>query len=699
MKTDRIYFGCAYYDEYMPVDRIGQDFDLMEKAGMNVVRVGDANWATIEPRDGSFDFAHLHRELSAAAIREIRVIVCVPTCVIPSWLAMKYPSIRANARGGKTPSGRIFVNDLTHPGFLRHAERMIRRLMDEVKNYPNVIGFQADSQTRMGEAYSEETQALFIRKMKEHYPDLKKFCREFGLDHWSGRIDTWDDFPDLRTVTGGSLHAAYQRFLRDCAGAFLAWECSILREYMKPDQFITHNFAMTLPGGFTAIDPEVEQEEAAAPLDIAGIDLMHGMQNRFDAHSSAFAGTLARSMKRSPYLVLGAQAQGFPSDLPYEGQLRLAAFTQLSCGANGILYENWHSPHNGPEAYRRGILGHDLTPNAAYREIADFGKEIRPVEPHLLNLKKHPDVAILADHSSLTGLEEHPVSESLSYNRIFREYFDACHELNLECDILWPEDQLTSGSYKFLIVPALYSASEELIEKLKQYILPGGTMLLTYRSCTADEEQKIYHDAAPHKMTDCLGASVENFTIPDGEHLVFTDLFTKKLPAQKGEGKRPKIKAEDHPVTGWMELIKAGAKTEVLATYEPSRFGEYAAVVHHKYGDGHIIYQGCHMEAESLKLLIRRLLAEDMAGIPLPEYNYPLAAHTGVNDFGRTVRYFLNCSGETITFTYRGEKGRILITSGYQDRENVTEESFEKINSGAELFLAPWDLIVIEEDK
>lgn len=28
MKTDKLYYGAAYYDEYMPYDRIEEDFSM-----------------------------------------------------------------------------------------------------------------------------------------------------------------------------------------------------------------------------------------------------------------------------------------------------------------------------------------------------------------------------------------------------------------------------------------------------------------------------------------------------------------------------------------------------------------------------------------------------------------------------------------------------------------------------------------------
>lgn len=32
-------FGAAYYDEYMPYDRLDKDIEMMKKAGINTVRI------------------------------------------------------------------------------------------------------------------------------------------------------------------------------------------------------------------------------------------------------------------------------------------------------------------------------------------------------------------------------------------------------------------------------------------------------------------------------------------------------------------------------------------------------------------------------------------------------------------------------------------------------------------------------------
>ena len=66
--TDPILFGAAYYDEYIPrdLDRIDTDMEMMTRAGINVIRIGESTWSTCEPQPGHFDWTHIDRALDAA---------------------------------------------------------------------------------------------------------------------------------------------------------------------------------------------------------------------------------------------------------------------------------------------------------------------------------------------------------------------------------------------------------------------------------------------------------------------------------------------------------------------------------------------------------------------------------------------------------------------------------------------------------
>ncbi len=43
---DKLYYGVAYYREYMPYERLEKDIEMMKKANINVVRIAESTWST-----------------------------------------------------------------------------------------------------------------------------------------------------------------------------------------------------------------------------------------------------------------------------------------------------------------------------------------------------------------------------------------------------------------------------------------------------------------------------------------------------------------------------------------------------------------------------------------------------------------------------------------------------------------------------
>ena len=92
-KMETILYGVAFYPEYMPYDRLDTDVDLMQKAGITVVRVGESTWSSWEPRDGEFQFAWMQRILDRLHRAGIKAILGTPTYSIPTWLYKEHPEI------------------------------------------------------------------------------------------------------------------------------------------------------------------------------------------------------------------------------------------------------------------------------------------------------------------------------------------------------------------------------------------------------------------------------------------------------------------------------------------------------------------------------------------------------------------------------------------------------------------------------
>lgn len=157
--------------------------------------------STEEPEEGVFDFSYVTKVLDACEKEGIYVIVGTPILchTRPGWQKLTRRSwSRIEAAEGLTAPGRSWISPIQPYRFF--AERIIRRLMEAVKGYRCVIGFQLDNETKHFGTSSENVQQMFVRYIRKKYDgDLERFNHDFGLAYWSNRINSWEEFP---SVTG-----------------------------------------------------------------------------------------------------------------------------------------------------------------------------------------------------------------------------------------------------------------------------------------------------------------------------------------------------------------------------------------------------------------------------------------------------------------------------------------------------------------
>lgn len=183
MNVKNLLFGAAYYEEYMPYYRTPEDMTLMEKASMNVIRIGESTWSTWEPADNVFDFSHLHSMLKNALEHNISVIIGTPTYAVPAWLVKKHPEILPVTHNGQNLYGHRQNMDITNPDYLFHAERIIRKMMEEIKDYPHIIGFQLDNETKAYDTCSKFAQQKFVEYLKEKFGTTDNLNDKFGFNY------------------------------------------------------------------------------------------------------------------------------------------------------------------------------------------------------------------------------------------------------------------------------------------------------------------------------------------------------------------------------------------------------------------------------------------------------------------------------------------------------------------------------------
>jgi len=660
----KLLFGVAYYDEYMPYDRLDKDIIMMKAAGINVVRIAESTWSTMEPQEGVYDFSHIDRVLNAMHKAGISVIIGTPTYAVPTWLVKKHPDVLAITVKGPNQYGVRQNMDISNVHFRSHAEAAIRKMLEHIKDHPAIIGYQVDNETKSYGTSGPNVQAQFVSYMKSRYPSLDSLNKIFGLDYWSNRINRWEDFPSVNGSINASLNAEFAKFQRLLVTDYLGWQAKIVREYKKSGQFITHNFDFEWRGYSYGIQTEVDHFAAANVLDIAGVDIYHPSQDKLTGAEISFGGDVTRSMKGGQnYLVIETEAQGFPQWVPYPGQLRLQAFSHLASGADMVSYWHWHSIHNSAETYWKGLLSHDFEPNPTFEEAKTIGADFKKLGPDLANLKKKNDVAILFSNEALSAYNSFGPG---NYNNILRPMYDALYNMNVGMDFVDPSSK-DIEKYKLIVVPALYAAPDSLLHRLNQFVKNGGHVVYTFKSGFSDEHNKVRTVKQPGIISEACGITYNEFTVPEKVGL-------KDDPFHVGA---------QNIVEKWMELITP-TTAKVLAYYDHSVWGKYAAVTQNKYGKGLATYVGCGTSNAVTEKILEAALKD--AGLWGKDQllKFPLIVKSGINAQNKVIHYYFNYSAEPKSFVYAYVKGKALLTN-------------ETISSQAQVVLPAWGFQIIRE--
>ncbi len=664
---NQLRYGVAYYDEYMPCERLDEDIAMMKAAGINTVRIAESTWSTHEPQNGVFDFTSVDRVLDAMHAAEIAVIVGTPTYAVPAWLVKEHPDVLAVTSKGPGKYGARQIMDITNPAYLFHAERIIRKLISRVCKHPAVIGYQIDNETKHYETAGDNVQLLFVKYMREKFGTLEEINRRFGLDYWSNRINSWEDFPSVVGTINGSLGAEFARFQRGLVTDFLAWQVALVNEYKQPGQFVTQNFDFEWRGYSYGVQPSVDHFAAAVAFDIAGVDIYHPSQHELTGTEIAFGGDMARSLKHSNYLVLETQAQAFPHWTPYPGQLRLQAFSHLASGANMVAYWHWHSIHNSFETYWKGLLSHDFKPNPVYNEAITIGRDFARLSGSLFGLHKKNKVAVMVSNEALSAMEWFKLPDGKNYNDVVRWLYDGLYRMNIECDFIQP-GYAGLSEYSLIIVPALYAVSDEALERLNEYVRQGGHAVYSFKSGFADETVKVRTTVQPGIISEACGIGYSLFVTPHEVSL---------------KSENAAVCAADNRVETWMELITP-TTAEVLLRYDHPQWGEYAAVTRNRYGQGSATYIGCMTSPELAGSILKAAVQETGLWGADQELAFPLIVKTGINPQNQTVRYYFNYSDSPQSLVYPHGPAEELLSG-------------RELAQGEELELAPWGAAILLE--
>jgi beta-galactosidase len=272
-------------------------------------------------------------------------------------------------------------------------------------------------------------------------------------------------------------------------------------------------------------------------------------------------------------------------------------------------------------------VGPDGEPDPLYPEIAQVGKEFEKASAALAGTSVKSEVAILHSYDSRWAIQwqKHnrkydPVDEILSY-------YGPLRAASQSVDIVPPTASLSQ--YKLVVAPGLNVVSDVIAQNLLQYVKDGGHLVLGQRSAMKDDDNGLWPQRQPGRLTDMLGGRVEQY---------YALVDAAPIAGKWGAGESPM----------WAELLSAkDADVEVLMRYGKSNGwldGQPAAITR-KVGKGRITYIGAWLDGKTMAGAVKWMT--EVSGVKLalgavpegvevsPRYGAKGAAYVLVN-FAKT---------------------------------------------------------------
>lgn len=671
----------------------------MVQAGFSVIRVGEATWSSWEPEDGRFELDWMLPVIDGAHERGIGVVLGTPTFAVPMWLARKHPEIAIRRLdGSSTPWGTREEMDYTHPAFRFHAERVIRSVVGRYASHPGVIGYQVHNEPGLHQIYNPSVFEEFRDHLRARYGSVDALNEAWGLTFWSHRLSEWSDLWPPAGNGQPQYDLAWREFQAEITQRYISWQRELVAEYCSSDQFITTCLSMDRPA--------FHEQRLAGELDITAANPYYFMQDALavpggsddeqswltsGAWSVNLAADRVYGTRQAPFLVfetdagpIGGPATNFPA---YDGQLRQAAWSFVSRGAEMIEYWHWQSLHYGTETYWGGVLPHDQRAGRIYDEVAAVGRDLERASAAVVGLTPDHDVTFLYSvpskwalayqpHVAASHADPHNQRNERSYALIVEAFYRGAYDAGLQVRIVHDEQVVSASGeelqdplafaaeHPVLVVPGLYVASDELLDWLGRYVDAGGHLVLGPRSAYADTEARPRTTVKPALLAQRAGASYQEYSNLERE-LELAD--------------RPAWLGDDARATQWTDCL-VPAEGEVLARIDHPHFARWAALVTNASGDGRVTTVGT---------VPNPALARDVLGWA-----------AGARAAWRSASDAVRCSsatdaeGRRIHFVFNWSWNPATAESDVAVEDLITGEAAE---AGASVALGPWDVRVLAE--
>ena len=656
-QQERIWYGGDYNPDQWPEEVWDDDVRLMKKAGVNLVSVGIFSWAKIETSEGVYDFDWLDRIIDKLGEAGIAVDLASATASPPMWLTQAHPEVLwKDYRGDVCQPGARQHWRPTSPVFREYALKLCRAMAEHYKGNPYVVAWHVSNEYGCHNRfdYSEDAEHAFQQWCEERYGTIDAVNDAWGTAFWAQRMNDFSEIVPPRFIGDGNFMNPgklldFKRFSSDALKAFYIAERDTLAE-ITPDLPLTTNFMVSASGSV------LDYDDWGDEVDFVSND-HYFIPGEAHLDELAFSASLVDGIARKdPWFLMEHSTSAVNwREINYRkepGQLVRDSLAHVAMGADAVCYFQWRQSKAGAEKFHSAMVPHAGEDSAVFRDVCELGADLNKLsdEGILGSRLAKSRVAVVFDYESEWATEHtatptqhvHHVDEPLAW-------FRALADQGVTADVVpvrgaWDD-------YEMVVLPSVYLLSEETTRRVRDYVVGGGRLVVTYYTGISDEKDHVWLGGYPGSIRDVVGVRVEEF-MPMGDD--FTGV-PDRLELSNG--------AVAHDIADVIGSVDGTAT--VLETFKDDPWTGMdgaPAIVAHTFGEGRSVYVGARLGRDGIALSLPEIL--DSLGMAEAGGNDGRVLHVEREgaDGSRFVFSF-NRTHETVRVPVEGE----VVVSSFAD--------------------------------
>ena len=661
-QQERIWYGGDYNPDQWPEEVWDDDVRLMKKAGVNLVSVGIFSWAKIETSEGVYDFDWLDRIIDKLGEAGIAVDLASATASPPMWLTQAHPEVLwKDYRGDVCQPGARQHWRPTSPVFREYALKLCRAMAEHYKDNPYVVAWHVSNEYGCHNRfdYSEDAERAFQKWCEERYGTIDAVNDAWGTAFWAQRMNDFTEIVPPRFIGDGNFMNPgklldFKRFSSDALKAFYIAERDTLAE-ITPDLPLTTNFMVSASGSV------LDYDDWGDEVDFVSND-HYFIPGEAHLDELAFSASLVDGIARKdPWFLMEHSTSAVNwREINYRkepGQLVRDSLAHVAMGADAVCYFQWRQSKAGAEKFHSAMVPHAGEDSAVFRDVCELGADLNKLsdEGILGSRLAKSRVAVVFDYESEWATEHtatptqhvHHVDEPLAW-------FRALADQGVTADVVpvrgaWDD-------YEMVVLPSVYLLSEETTRRVRDYVVGGGRLVVTYYTGISDEKDHVWLGGYPGSIRDVVGVRVEEF-MPMGDD--FTGV-PDRLGLSNG--------AVAHDIADVIGSVDGTAT--VLETFKDDPWTGMdgaPAIVAHTFGEGRSVYVGARLGRDGIALSLPEIL--DSLGMAEAGGNDGRVLHVEREgaDGSRFVFSF-NRTHETVRVPVEGE----VVVSSFADVDGET---------------------------